>query len=175
MKFDIVEMTGAMTALCQDTVEGEGNMNSYKLPHLCTPALLLQVFRSRSLGSVHLQGPVVMVHFEMNNTMEHCYSICYPLEKNYPGVRALSTDVFTKHTVLSLPIPQCNEATARARPPSSLLSCRFFSLMVLTNRRRSLHKIAGILFANTFLFARATTLLRRAGETLSFIVSIKGN
>lgn len=35
-------MTGAMTALRQDTVEGEGNMNSYKFPHLCTPAPLFQ-------------------------------------------------------------------------------------------------------------------------------------
>ena len=33
-----------------------------------------------------------------------------------------STNVFTKHTAHFLPTPQCNEATARARPPSALLS-----------------------------------------------------
>lgn len=43
MKFDIVEMTGAMTALSQDRVGGSGGSGgSYKLPHLCTPAPLLQ-------------------------------------------------------------------------------------------------------------------------------------
>lgn len=35
MEFDILETTGAMTALRQDAVGGEGNMNSYRLPHLC--------------------------------------------------------------------------------------------------------------------------------------------
>lgn len=42
MKFDIPMMTGAMTALCQDTVKAEDNVNSYKLPHLRATALLLQ-------------------------------------------------------------------------------------------------------------------------------------
>lgn len=44
-------------------------------------------------------------------------------------------NVFTKHTALSLPIPWCNEATARARPPASLLQhphSLFFSLLILT-------------------------------------------
>lgn len=42
MKFDIVEMTGAMTALSQDRVKEEAGGGCYKLPHLCTPAPLLQ-------------------------------------------------------------------------------------------------------------------------------------
>lgn len=50
MKFDIVEMTGAMTALSQDRVKEEeegggglrGEGGAYMLPHLCTPAPLLQ-------------------------------------------------------------------------------------------------------------------------------------
>ncbi len=52
MKLDILEMTGAMTALCQDTVEEEGNANSYKLTHLCTPAPLFQ-------GELVMEVPVI--------------------------------------------------------------------------------------------------------------------
>lgn len=76
MKFDIVEMTGAMTALCQDTVEGEGNMNSYKLPHLCTPALLLQgegecvmeaLVISKSTGDTSFSSGSAEVYSQQNN------------------------------------------------------------------------------------------------------------
>lgn len=42
MEFDVLEMTGAVTALCRDTVGEESNVNSYKVPHLCTPAPPLQ-------------------------------------------------------------------------------------------------------------------------------------
>lgn len=57
MKFDILVMTGAMTALCQDTVEGEGNMNSYKLPHLCTDAPAFQGERERVMEVLVISKP----------------------------------------------------------------------------------------------------------------------
>lgn len=39
-----------------------------------------------------------------------------------PAHLSQSANVFTKRTALSPPAPQCNEATERARPPSSPLS-----------------------------------------------------
>lgn len=76
MKFDILEMTGAVTALCQDTVEGEGNMNSYKLPHLCTPAPLFQgegecvmevPVISKSTGDTSFSSGSTEVYSQQNN------------------------------------------------------------------------------------------------------------
>lgn len=74
MKFDIVEMTGAMTAFCQDTVEGEGNANAYKLPHLCTPARLLQgeivmevLVISKSTGDTSFSSESAEVYSQQNN------------------------------------------------------------------------------------------------------------
>lgn len=76
MKFDVLEMTGAMTALCQDTVEGERNVNSYKLPHLCTPAPLLQgegecvmevVVISKSTGDTSFSSGSTEVYSQQNN------------------------------------------------------------------------------------------------------------
>lgn len=74
MKCDILEMTGAMTALCQDTVEGEGNVNSYKLPHLCTSAPLFQgecvmevLVISKSTGDTSFSGGSTEVYSQQNN------------------------------------------------------------------------------------------------------------
>lgn len=77
MKFDIVEMTGAMTALSQDRVRGVGGgggWRSYKLPHLCTPALLLQgegVMEvrviSESTGDTSFGGESAEAHSQRNN------------------------------------------------------------------------------------------------------------
>ncbi len=77
MKCDILEMTGAMTALCQDTVEGgaEGrDVNSYKLPHLCTPAPLFQgecvmevLVISKSTGDTSFSSGSAEVYSQQNN------------------------------------------------------------------------------------------------------------
>lgn len=74
MKSDILEMTGAMTALCQDTVEREGNVNSYKLPHLCTPAPLFQgecvmevLVISKSTGDTSFSSGSAEVYSQQNN------------------------------------------------------------------------------------------------------------
>lgn len=72
MKFDIVEMTGAMTALCQDTVEEEENVNS--LPHLCTPAPLFQgecvmevLVISKSTGDTSFSSGSAEIYSQQNN------------------------------------------------------------------------------------------------------------
>lgn len=76
MKSDIVEMTGAMTALCRDTVEGGGwgDVNSYKLPHLCTPAPLFQgecvmevLVISKSTGDTSFSSRPAEVYSQQNN------------------------------------------------------------------------------------------------------------
>lgn len=74
MKFDIVEMTGAMTAFCQDTVEEEGDVNAYKLPHLCTPVRLLQgecvmevLVISKSTGDTSFSSESAEVYSQQNN------------------------------------------------------------------------------------------------------------
>lgn len=76
MKFDIVVMTGAMTALCHDAVEGEGYVNSYKLPHLCTSASLFQgegecvmevPVISKSTGDTSFSSGSTEVYSQQNN------------------------------------------------------------------------------------------------------------
>ncbi len=74
MKCDILEMTGAMTAFCQDTVEGDGNVNSYKLPHLCTSAPLFQgecvmevLVISKSTGDTSFSSGSAEVYSQQNN------------------------------------------------------------------------------------------------------------
>lgn len=74
MKFDIVEMTGAMTALSQDRMKEEEEEGSYKLPHLCTPAPLLQgegvmevLVISESTGDTSFGGDSAEARSQWNN------------------------------------------------------------------------------------------------------------
>lgn len=69
-------MTGAMTAFCQDTVEREENMNSYKLPHLCIDAPAFQGERARVMevlviskptGDTSFSGGSAEVYSQQNN------------------------------------------------------------------------------------------------------------